>query len=314
MAPALCVCHLFGRRVVTEIPPPHTVSVESDQSLDITLHPGRLSAPPRAPSLSVPMVHPGAHGDYHLWSDDRSLFLRVAPIADFLCTADRIVCSPLIPQSLDALQWQLYGLILSAWSEWAGRPVLHAATVEVSGGAVGFLGDSGAGKSSLALAFLEAGHRVMGDDQLILDVEEHLCRVLPAVPWFKVGRSVASQWSAGRRTLPLIHAAAEKHRLDLHERQWATTPLPLRRLYVVDRSPSAFDVSFARLSPSAALMALVRFSYVPRTVAATRVDSRRLPQLSAAVRQAEVFKLTYPDSFTRLADVRQAVADHAQAG
>ena len=46
---------------------------------------------------------------------------------------------------------------------------LHAAGVEVGGRRILALGDSGAGKSSVALAWSVAGHRILGDDIVFLD-------------------------------------------------------------------------------------------------------------------------------------------------
>ena len=68
----------------------------------------------------------------------------------------------------ESFQVYLLGQALSYALVNAGFEPLHATAIVVNGGAVVLLGSSGFGKSSLAACFLEAGHRLLTDDLLIL--------------------------------------------------------------------------------------------------------------------------------------------------
>lgn len=65
-----------------------------------------------------------------------------------------------------------------------GRPPLHACVIDISGHAVALAGNSGAGKSTTARALIRRGHRLVADDQAIIDPERHL--VQPGYPSMKL--------------------------------------------------------------------------------------------------------------------------------
>jgi len=305
-------CRLFGTTVLTHIPPPACVPAKGAPDLDVAPLAGHKPMSRKSsPLLSLRMFHPEADGLYQVWQTGASLLLRVAPLAEFECSARSIRYRLLQDLSLDSQQWQLYGLVMGAWSEWSGRPVLHAATVEVSGGAVAFLGASGAGKSSLTLEFLASGHRVLGDDQLVLDGGFGEIRAVPALPWLKVGLDVVGRAVTNPSALPRVHSVVEKRRLELGTAEWSPVPLPLRRLYVVERGWHLPRVAIEPLGPSEGLVSLIRHTYLPRTVEAVRLTEGRLPLLAAAAGQAGVFRLRFPDGLDWLARVRDAVVRHA---
>jgi hypothetical protein len=256
------------------------------------------------------MLHPDGEGQYEVWPDGETLLLKVAPIAVFACMPGRLEYRCLSDLPHEALQWETFGLVLSAWSEWAGRPVLHAATVQAGNSAVGFLGKSGIGKSSLTLEFLSHGHRVFGDDQLILDGSSGVICALPSIPWLKIGAGLAAKAGLNLASMPSIHSGSDKKRLDVKEGEWAQTPRPLGPIYLVERGWHRPEVLIEPLGPGESLLELIRHSYVPRTAAAAGLAGRRLPILSAAVQQGGVWRLRYPDGVEWLPKVREAVVRH----
>lgn len=305
-------CRLFGMQVLTHVAP-HCVhpgggpvALEIAPTDEAGLDTERLGPP----AFSVHMRHPDGEGQYQMWPRGETLVLKVDPVAVFLCMPGRLGYQRLGTLPDEALQWQVFGLVLSAWSEWAGRPVLHAGTVEVGGSAVGFLGRSGVGKSSLTLEFLQKGHRILGDDQLILERTAQGVSALPAIPWLKLSPEVARRSGFDPALLPPIHSSAEKRRLDVREGQWSAGPVPLGPIYLVERGSPQPDVVIERLGPSESLLELIRHSYVPRTVAHSGMAATRLPLLAAAVQQGGVWRLRYPDGVEWLPKVRSAVVRH----
>ncbi len=311
-ANAPVACSLFGMHVLTHIPPHFVHPGHGPVALEITPterdEPDTVAFGP--PAFSVHMRHPDGDGQYEVWPRGEALVLRVNPIAVFSCMPGRLEYWRFPDAPDEALQWQTFGLVLSAWSEWVGRPVLHAAAVEVGGSAVGFLGRAGIGKSSLTLEFLKNGHRILGDDQLILQRTPEGVSALPAIPWLKLAPDVVSQSGFDPALLPRIHPASDKSRLDVKEGEWAQGPVPLGPIYLVERGWHQPEVLIEPIAPSESLFELIRHSYVPRTVAASGLAGTRLSVVADAVQQGGVWRLRYPDGFEWLAKVRSAVARH----
>ena len=308
-------CRLFGMHVLTHIPPLQLHRGTGAVALEIApidgVGPDTNTFGP--PAFAVHMRHPDGEGQYEVWPRGEALVLKLNPIAMFVCLPGRLEykCLKEVPE--EALQWHVFGLVLSAWSEWVGRPVLHAATVEVGGAAVGFLGRSGVGKSSLTLEFLANGHRILGDDQLILQRTPEGVSALPAIPWLKLSPDVVARAGFDSARLPRIHSASDKSRLDVKEGEWAEGPVPLGPIYLVERGPHETDIVIEPIAPSQSLFELVRHTYVPRTVAVSGVAGARLSILADAVQQGGVWRLRYPDGIEWLPKVRAAVERHQAA-
>lgn len=307
-------CRLFGLDVLSHIPPHCLHRGKTPAGLEIVPATGddwNVEAL-GAPAFSVHMRHPDGEGEYALWPRGETLLLKIDPIAMFACRPGRLEYRPLDVVSEEALQWQTFGLVLSAWSEWAGRPVLHAATVEVGDCAVGFLGRSGAGKSSLTLEFLANGHRILGDDHLILQSTPDRLVALPAIPWLKLAPEVARRSGLDPESLPRIHSGSEKRRLDVREGEWPEEPVRLGPIYLIERGDNVQKVDIERIAPAEALMELVRHSYAPRTVAHSGLAGARLDLLAKAVQQRGVWRLRYPNGVDWLPRVRESVVLHAR--
>lgn len=300
-------CRLFGQQVLSHIAPHYVHPGGGPVGLEIT--PFELVEPLGPPVMTVPMRHPDGEGQYEVWQHGETLVLSVAPVAVFACSPRRLAYQRGAGVSDEALQWQTFGLVLSAWSEWAGRPVLHAATVEVEGTAVGLLGRSGAGKSSLSLEFLTNGHRILGDDQLILDRTPAGIVALPAIPWLKLGPDVVAR--SGLEHLPRIHSGSDKRRRDIVPGEWVDGPIPAGPLYLVERGWPRPEIHIERVAPGESMLALIRHSYVPRTVVAAGLAGRRLPLLAGLIEQRGVWSLRYPEGIEWLPKVRAAVIQHA---
>src|SRR5213593_346883 len=150
-------------------------------------------------------LHPRLDG--RRWFEDRMLsdrrrYLRWRGLFEFLVAADgrRIVARPLpgLARMPRAFETYLLGQVLSFALIARGLEPLHAtAVVVVGGGAVGFLGDCGRGKSTLGAAFLRAGHALLTDDLLVLRAAGYGFRAAPGPPRIKLFAEPAAR--AARR-------------------------------------------------------------------------------------------------------------------
>ena len=149
--------------------------------------------------LSIGPLESGAPRTWrHAWTvPGGRTWMRVAPTrdghviqfpgyAEFAVTPRTIVCAPRRGLPLATLRHLLLDQVLPAIIASPRRLVLHASAVTVDGGAVGFLGRAGAGKSTLAAAMARRGARVVTDDALLIEVGPEGPRAIPSYPGLRL--------------------------------------------------------------------------------------------------------------------------------
>jgi HPr Serine kinase C-terminal domain len=103
------------------------------------------------------------------WGREGELLFGYGEEARYLLDAgaERLLCAPAEPSSLS---WQraLLSRVLPVVAIACGYEALHAAAVRTPVGVVAVVGASGAGKSTLAAELLRRGHRLVGDDVLVI--------------------------------------------------------------------------------------------------------------------------------------------------
>ena len=300
---------IFGVNVESDLPPPASGPPTGPTTLRIESDPG--IAFPAPPMLSMLRWGPEGAGRYELGLLDSCTYLSQEAVGVFACTADRIGYRMFESSSVESLMEQLYGIVFTVWLERMGYPVLHGAAVEINGKAVGLIGDSGVGKSSLTAAFLRRGHRVLGDDHLVIDGRGAEVAAVPALPWLKFELDTLKWLGFDHAVMPLWHPAIEKRRFDLPAANRVSARLPLSGLYFLHRQ-STGGLAIADVRPADALPILIRHSHVPRTVAKIGLHGSRLGVLARLLNQVGLRRLAYQNAFDRLDDVVQAVSEDAQ--
>ena len=169
-----------------------------------------------------------------------------------------------------------------------GEIVLHATAVEFDGLAVGFVGVSTAGKSTLAAAGATAGGRILADDTLRLVVTDDMVSVLPTSNRCRLRADVALAMTRPPKMPPMNDGgvAVRLGLLCLLERG-------ARRVELVPRPPAAGLVALAR-------SAFGSESPEPNPVLL-------LDRLVPVVEHTSIVTLRYPDGFHRLPDVVDCV-------
>lgn len=255
-----------------------------------------------------------------IWSDLQTTDFRFSPeghllawprVGAFTITGgDLITIDPYPGVDDQLLRMPLLGPVLANILHDRGRLVLHASAVRVGGGCVILLGDKGAGKSTTAAALVAAGHQLMTDDVVALNLAD-ADRILlePGFPQMKLDLQLPA--AAGVRDafdLPSPAKGFPKalRRLTAGFSQEAAPPC---RIYVLERGQ---DASSEPLGGEKALSALMRFSYM------TRFGGRLQHPLQAAAHfrhcattanSVEVRRLTAPTGVERLGELVQVVED-----
>lgn len=204
----------------------------------------------------------------------------------------QITVRPLPGVEAQALRLYLVGTVMAILLYQRGLLVLHASTVEVEGGAVAFLGESGWGKSSLAAALHCRGHGVIADD--VTAVRLSPAEVFPAFPQFKLSLEAADVLGYDRGSLLVLHPAEEK-RAYRSPGEFSSAPLPLRRLYVLSWGALC---ELEPLGPQEAVIELVRNSYPTRFLCPA--GALHFLQCTRLVREVPVHRLKRPRSLPGL--------------
>jgi hypothetical protein len=184
--------------------------------------------------------------------------LAVAGIGTFLVRhGGEILVDPDPGADAALLRLALLGPVLAALLQQRGDLVLHASAVEIDGVAVGFLGGRGAGKSTLAAAFLAQSHPLLADDILAVSFVEGLPRVLPGFRQLKLWPDAVAALGGDPALLPRVRLGHEK-RAQLVGGGSLTDALPLARLYVLSGGDT---IEIESLSVRDAFLEVVAHSY-----------------------------------------------------
>ena len=189
-----------------------------------------------------------------------------------------------------------------------GREPLHATAVLTDRGAIGVIGESGFGKSTLGACLVRSGCRLITDDMLVLtfDGAKYVAHAGP--PRLKLYRPIADRiFGAGYRGVPM-NAVTEKLIVPLTMGQAVRHASPLAALYFIQpgRRPAPQRPTIRTLSPARAF---------PRILAATPGHyayerdrlARQLTFASALAARIPVKTLSYARDPNQLELVRDAV-------
>ncbi|HQS68459.1 MAG: hypothetical protein B7Y36_17730 [Novosphingobium sp. 28-62-57] len=193
-----------------------------------------------------------------------------------------------------------------------GTLVLHASCVVIDGGAYGFMGPSGRGKSTLAAAFASHGHAFLTDDGMLIEregaglqVRPYLAsvRLLPDSQAALFGDQDVAEPDDGEWT-PKSRIVANAHM------PHAATPAPLKAIYVLEND-GAHTATFQRLTAVESLDALLQNSFLLDSQDKPRVR-KHFRTMAELAESFPMFRLDYPRDLSRLPDTISAIVSHAR--
>jgi hypothetical protein len=238
--------------------------------------------------------------------------MRCADVADFYLFPDRILCHPLSTIA-HAVEANFLSAVLAYWLERGGTVALHASAVTINGGAVAFLSHSGNGKSALAAALIQAGHALLTDDILPLTPGGAGWLVQPGFAAMRMWPDEAEFFLGAYESLPRVHPAISKRRVDIGEGGWGNfcvEPQPLACLFIPERHAPADpsdEVTITPVTRRDAVIELVRYSFGARLVQSAGLQPQRMGRFVDLARHVPIYRLSYPSGFAHLARVAAAV-------
>ena len=194
-----------------------------------------------------------------------------------------------------------------------GVPLLHGCSISAGdGSAFLVLGDSGAGKSSVAAAAVSAGHALLADDIAALAPADEGVLVQPGGVRLRMNEdtAVALGWQLDDLGSVFVEPALSPKRFALLSVEAGSLrPQPCRVgaiFGLAGRGGHAHSIE--RLAPAASLKLLLRNTYGNSTTDA-RVRAGLLPFWARAARELPVFSVAPAEGFASLPSLVDALAD-----
>ncbi|MDX8526568.1 serine kinase [Mesorhizobium sp. MSK_1335] len=276
---------------------------------------------PATPDLEIavgPVDFPGAasQGAAAFRFEPMRQYLAWQAVGTFMISgANRIDVDPAPGIDDPLLAFPLLGPVMALALHQRGLLVLHASAIAVGGESVIFMGDKGAGKSTTAGAMIRAGHRLLADDVVALDLSDPgRPMILPGFPQLKLAADTAGAIRLEQADVrPQVHPQIDKaqHRL---RAGFAAEAVPVSRLYMLERGERA---AISPLTGGAALPAIIRFSYVTRFGRQALADdfaAAHLRQCARIAGRIGVSRLEVPAGLARIDEAVAAIEADLASG
>lgn len=180
-----------------------------------------------------------------------------------------------------------------------GLLVLHGSSFAAKDEAIGFIGDSGWGKSTLVESFHAKGYRVLTDDVMVIDLEADRPMVIPGFPQIKLWPDSASATGHDCDSLSPLHSKTVK-RIHKLNQGFVQQALPLKRIYVLDFGD---DNQVIPLSSQASFAHLVKHTRAVGLLTAPEFINTHFYQCSSLIKNVSICRLQRKKSLGKLQEV-----------
>ena len=241
-------------------------------------------------ALGAEPVYDGVHVRAFASGDVRRLVFDDTGTFEIRLSDRRITWYPGRQRSPVAVTADIVGRVLAFAAHADGHVALHASAVSIGGQAIAFLGAKHAGKSTMAMALVRAGARLITDDMLVVRLGDgRPALAAPGVQRVRLWEDSAR--ALGARTQP---AEGVKPSIDcLTPDQLACEAVPLGACYVLGSAEAASAVVRHRVPPPEAAVAVVRYSKLG-ALAGGPEAAVVLGRAAELIRRLPVFGVTVP--------------------
>lgn len=190
----------------------------------------------------------------------------------------------------------IFGTGMGAILHQRGHLVLHANAVLVEDQLILIIGDSGAGKSTIAAAFHKLGYPVISDD--VVAIHSGL-RVAGGFPQIKLCLDTLEKLNIDKNGLNRISSKTgleiEKFSLPLHPIE-LKKPLPIAAIYILETSKDNSDnrIQFRPLTGIAKFNNLKRYTYKKALLNGLGLEANHLEISSALANNLNIVKIIRP--------------------
>ena len=275
-------------------------SPASDSPPDVVIEIASVPTEPPPDSTRVAAFAAAGIGDF---------WLEVPPLARYrVLQGRRILVDPRPDADPSGVRLFLLGSCLGALLHQRELLVLHGCAIRVGDACLIVAGHTGAGKSTVAAAFLKRGHQVLADDVVAVDAHGN---ALPGVPRIKLWKDSADQLGIATEGLSRIRPAMAKFDVPLNE-HYCASALPIRWIYILATHPEP-DYRFEALAGRAAFQPVYNETYRPRYVKPFGVLESHMRRCSHLVATSQVTRIYRPAMTSQPAELAQRLLESIAA-
>ncbi len=172
---------------------------------------------------------------------------------------------------------------------------IHGSVVVLEKGAMAFVGDSGAGKSTMLGSFLACGYKMLTDDVCVLNFDDDRPTAFPAYPQCKYNKDSADLLGHKFDNMRWINRFKSKKYLDTAD-HFETQSQPLTTIIALEPSASANKLMMNKINGLEKFETIFRNTY--RQVFHYGEENKKtiLQQVANCTQNCEVYKLIRPTS------------------
>lgn len=240
--------------------------------------------------------------------------MRFPEFADFEISRDAhtVVCHPVAETEAQTIEHLYLNQVLPMVLGRQGTLTFHGSAVEVDAGAVAFMGQSGLGKSTLALSFATNGFRFLADDGLVIDDAGEQVIARPSHPSIRLWQDSKDALSPRDADEASALPYTAKCRINAGGGiVFCDEPRPLSAVFILE-DEGARDVQLERIRPADALIRWVRHSFM-LDVEDDDLVAGHFERVSRLVTKIPCYSLDFPRRFDQLPDLRQMIVEHARS-
>lgn len=173
---------------------------------------------------------------------------------------------------------------------------LHGAAISCGKGAVLFLGASGRGKSTLALAAASAGWKVLTDDVISLHSTQvnNTVKVYPSHTRFKTANDTAVKLGFLPDTRYTTAPDKKKHPCYIDTQLFSQHAEPIKAIYLLQQPNANHNYALQQLAPHFAIDALSKHCYRPGLIKLLKKQQQLFSQSVQLAKQAPLYQLWLP--------------------
>ncbi len=163
------------------------------------------------------------------------ILFRVEGTGIFLIRdGNSIVVSPLQNEKEDEIRLYILGTCMGALLLQNDIIPLHGSILSIHGKAYGIVGECGAGKSTLARAFLRKGYKLLSDDLIPVTFHDNAPLVIPSYPYQKLWEESLSEFNMkSEQYNPIVHRET-KYSVPIDD-LFEQNKLPLAGIFVLNK-------------------------------------------------------------------------------
>lgn len=271
-----------------------------DELPSIRIETGAVSGAPA--SLRYQSLWPSGELYFASYGDGRHYVLHFPAFCDAAVDVARLTVrvssSPFVPT--ETLRHVLLDQVVPRTIAGRGHAVLHASAIDSPAGTLAFLGQGGAGKSSLAAAFCAAGHALVCDDALVVAFAGGRAWATPGYPTLRLLPETANRFFGATDLTQVAHYT---HKMRVRPRAISRRVTPMLHILLPEVGSAGETPRLERLRGQEAFFALLQEAYRMDAVEPA-ILARDTGLYADLASRCPVSRLVIPDDLGALPEVR----------